>query len=405
MITKKEIYHNYGYVDYKTLNDIIELLMNNGLDPNIRNNDGKTFLQASDMKDNIEFIDMLPLDKMDLNNQDNDGKTILHNLVDENIDPYFLMGIYEKIENYIDATIKDNNGKTFLDLLDAKTKDYEYPSFLRLIRRSYYTDNFNYFIDKLDNDLDEVNNFLNLLFDDNNFPIIHFWLHSSSAKKVNYKNKLDAIKKLSDLNAINPNIKLMGLLHIVVSNIRADYDKNYVLKLTEICLGKKFDFRDLAAIMKEWLTNYSTVNDFVDMYVLLSKHGYNSLGNDINISKAENKREIYQEIRNEGFVKMLNNFLSEQDLSVMSYCLSDIELLNNIFEIQNLIESSLEIKNDYGMAKLLVEKVVENRKNTINIIEDNIVSLKELNSALRNILEEHMSNVVNPISKILTKID
>lgn len=394
LITKKVITDN---IECMKLIVIMETLMDNGLDLNIRNDEGKTFLQTSDMKDKISFFNILPLNKMNLNNQDNEGKTILHNLVDENKSQSRLIKIYDKLEARMDTTIKDNKGQTFLDLLETKTNGLVSME----LRRKYYETNFNCFVDKLDNNVDGINEFLNLIFNADEKETLHYWCQTNGY--ASDEDKLSAIKKLSDLNIINPNWQRNGFVHVVVTAINTDYSKKYVLKLADICLKHDFDINILSNIMRRCLEEYFDVADLVNIYTLLSKYGYSSLASDVDLfwPYADDK-ECYVQIRNNGFIKILNELLKEYNV-IEGDCFSfDKDIINDILEIKDVIEGSLNTNNDYYMANLLAQKIRENRENNINIIEDKI-SLKELADAMHDILNEHVEMVNKSMKKRLSK--
>lgn len=99
---------------------------------------------------------------------------------------------------------------------------------------------------------------------------------------------------------------------------------------------------------------------------------------------------------------MINTLLKEKGLTDKDIFLLDNDLVNDVLEVENMIGQTMDLNNDYDMAKLLVETVIKNRENNINIIEDNSVSLKEIVGSLKYIMEEFVSNKVKPMVK---KID
>lgn len=392
------LYHLFAKANYQSFFDIlsaIKFLNRNGVDINTRNNDGQTFLQCSNKKGNIDFVSGLPLDKMNLNNQDNQGKTILHNLVDEFGSIEGLLVIYKMLVKYVDPTIKDNNGRTFGEQAENKYTFWYNGGELGLksLKREYYKAHFADFIDKISDDCLENDSFLNSLFNDKNqeYKRVHYWCQEN--EYASDTEKLEAIEKLFNAG-IDPNWFDQNNDSIIIKAIEDRCSKDYILKLIEICIKNGYKVNNLSTIMDRCFYFYTEINDLLDFYILLSKYGYNDSFNSYT--------DMRQIIRNQGFMKMLDIFFKKSNLNGDNNIYTDDDLLYCIFEVEEIVESSLEVKNDYGMAKLLAQKVVENRGNDINFIEDS-VSSKELMNAIKICLDDYVVNVVKPTTKKLDK--
>lgn len=397
-----------GGVTLEGLKYIITSLNHMGLDPNVRNKDGQTFFTDSVIerfKNDIDFFLKLP---MVFNSQDNKGQTILHKLVNTDISVCNFCECFEKIKDHVDSAIKDNDGKTFLDLVDEETSNmhlfnYEL-AFLRELRKSYYEKNFSCFIDKLDNDKNEINEYLDLIFSMSEMNAIHYWCHDN--EYISEDEKLKAIEKLFVLDIADPNFCKGIRYPIVLGAIYKGYSTEYILKLSKLCLEHGYKVNSEPTIMECCFNNNYSFQRLIDVYVLLSKYGYNNLSEDIFECKLNKKWNYTYNldllIRKTGLKQMLNDLLKEKNLIDGTIINFNDAFYNYMLEIERMLEPSLKMTNDYDMVKLLIEKVVQNRENNINIVEEN-VSMEELYDALNIILEAFISDKAKPMRKILNK--
>lgn len=277
--------------------EVIKTLVSFGLNPNIRNNEGKTFLQSSGMKFYKSFVRPSPLDKMNLNNQDNEGKTILHNLVDE-ATPFMLSEFYEIykiLKEYVDINIKDNNGQNYLNIVEEKfyysSNDFK----LKILRKDYYQTNFNEFIGQLSDNISETNKFLNSLFGKIEMKTLHYWCQEN--RNASEEDKLRAIEKLFALGIVDPNY-FDNNPTIVIQAINKNFSTEYILKLSELCLKYGSKVNNSLTIMKCYLNEChyyegmtKIYEELTTLYVALSKYGYNKLKNDINQTFSYRKRK------------------------------------------------------------------------------------------------------------------
>lgn len=417
----KIIIKNFGSIDYQYKGDslyhlffsvpaqerdrtywIIKTLQEYGLDINICNNENKTFIQCASKVCLANIINNIDLIKdIDFNHQDNNGRTILHNLVEKGFSIEKMDWAYTMLIDDIDATIKDNNGQTFLDLIDERNND-DFTNvdelYLRNLKRKYYEKNFTCFLDKLNNNPIEVANFLESLFLNKNE--VQQWCQNN--EYISEEEKLKALEKLfaCGINPNHINIYMSTLINHVIKT--GDFSMKYQLNLTKLCLDYGYQVNDPPTIMETKFKNYKSIQELLNMYVLLSQYGYNKLAYDMETSEIENAEEVYQIIKNEGFLMMMDVLLKEHKLVIDYTCLSDSDFLNYIFEVKELVKKTLKMDNDFGMAELIATKIMEAREGNINLIEDN-VSLKEVTCSIKTILEEHISNVVKPMIKVLDK--
>lgn len=193
------------------------------------------------------------------------------------------------------------------------------------------------------------------------------------------------------------------------------HNVDYVFKIIDLCFEYRCElYEELAErIMHTAVENYADKNDLLKIYVFLAKKGYSY---DIlypspnvistvksllygNIGNLEINLNDY--IRNVGFSMMLESLFMEKELQVNKEEIYNINFINAVFELIYYIKYCEIIiddfnKNDYALAKLIVNQISEEISNSINYI-DNPITAKDIICALKNIIIEKFEHTFNEI--------
>ena len=106
--------------------DITEVVLENGADPNIQDDNGDTIIFINSKYNMIEMVELILKYNIDLNIKNKKGRTALLEALDfsDGLDMENVPGIVKLLlEHGADPTIKDENGKSVLELLDDDDDD------------------------------------------------------------------------------------------------------------------------------------------------------------------------------------------------------------------------------------------------------------------------------------------
>ena len=395
----------------REVDKIIFCLIRNGLDVNLKNNNGKTFLQLVIDKDpmyahllfNYETI----FELIDLNSVDNNGRTILHNLLYSKAYlgfSRFYKGI-EKNAKSFDFTIRDNQGFSVYDLVDKIFTDYQagkecfhFDLYLYDCARDAHIKNFITYANQLTDDPNVNFNILynahifaeDLIYEAQAIPDDNFALLTTKRLLITNYRKNKVSEKTIDLVLNTKNI-------------------DYILHFFElVSTYEDFKMQDLM------LTALSTIIDIdkiINLFVKVQENGYSNEEFKEAITNG-GKRFLYKIITNtdKNLIKNIPiEIVDDYDTEALyNLCLlrSTYSILTDLFDKNNLnydrqmfddsslinfinievstFQNLLNINNYYELCTAIVEKIID--KKTIIINENNVIQKSDIKDALREII-------------------
>lgn len=433
--------------NYYCFSMIFSALINKaGLDVNSKNKDGKNFFQVLcsndvDINQILEYIysKYFP-EKLDLNSRDNQGHNILGNIIlnenyYNNIEFRKMISLISSLldEGCDDVRIFDDSDLTVYEWIHInhaeledkiyKNSDINKDSISDLledayygIRESYYKNNV-YSLTKLfyknpEDNIQIIRNIFSKMLSERDDDINELNLLSRlHEKKMDAKEEeyISAVNKLFDMG-LNPNSP-SGFEHrnFISTAIDTGFDFDYIYKITEIALNKGLNFKDSLTPLRELSSNDTSGFNLTEMYVLLSKYGYDNLDFDvIKSSTIKNKYDLFFNIRKYGFVKMFDEEANKASL-IFDECLNfnkiyfkrklteqENDFFKLIFEVIDWLKISNSNYNDYAFIKQIISIMVEERKNSIVNYK---VEPKEILKILKEITSKYIDDSYNKILK------
>lgn len=403
LLVRKE---NYGV---EWLAKCIKKLIVLGINPNTKDNLGRTFLQRSLDTHGLDLIIQILREDfftkyIDANSVDVDGNTLIHSAILKcnNCGEYGKMiELLDILINYynFDVSKRNNNNDSILDLA-TECIDVYHKINLDSIARIYYqhnNDEFSRLI--LDSNKDDLINSLNSKFI--NYSVSLFICQATNPKNVEVVDRtLLCIKKLLSIGC-NPVIKISDN-NFITDAIYKGYPTSYILKIIEpiasIGLGVDFVKSFVLAMMEE---NYP-LKDIIDIYVIASKYDYDNLRQDIEI--LQNRRslfdflddgvmriELYDKIRLDGFKIMFNDALRNFDISKEAIFSDDG--LRTITDVITNFKRFFDLGNDYQFIQSFCNFLKE--KYSMNIMYNETISEKDILIDLKEYLIDLFEKKLN----------
>lgn len=406
LLVKKE---NYGV---EWLAKCIKKLIVLGINPNTKDNLGRTFLQRSLDTHGLNLIIQILRDKdfftkhIDANSVDNDGNTLVHSAILK-CNNY---GKYDRITELLDILIsyynfdvskRNNNNDSILDLA-TECIDVSHKISLDSIARIYYqhnNDEFSRLI--LDSNKADLINSLNSKFID--YSVSLFICQATRPKNVEVVDRtLLCIKKLLSIGC-NPVIEISDN-NFITDAISKGYPTSYILKIIEpiasIGVGIDYGKSFVLAMMEE---NYP-LKDIIDIYVIASKYDYNNLRQDIKILQTRRsvfdflddgvmRSELYDKIHLDGFRIMFNDSL--KNIGISNEVILNDDVLKTITDtITNTnLRRFLHLGNEYQFIQAFCNFMKE--KYSMNIMYNETISEKDILIDLREYLISKFEDKVN----------
>ena len=400
---------------YILLKFFIEVLYVN---PNNKDKEGRTFIYYLLNDENFSILGPL-LDEhkvldIDLYTVDNYKETLLHNIIynydnntknnwnileavllktqdfdsDNEKDKYKI----ERWKEFIET--KDNSGKNIVDLIVDKLNkvtinSVDYLSFnycLKII----FEENFEMFSNLLTDDKEYNIKLLNKYFNNYRQNPLSFVYQIEDEKKCE-----KVIRKLIGCNIFN--LDFIDNNIGFVNNFFGNKTYRFIYKIIDLalsngCMDNFNGCSDNDNILINSLSNCNYYVNFVDLYVLLSKYGYErwSLYCAYNFykqvpNKSENfeilKYTTFEEMRFDALNKILNEISKENDFKTEDNVLPD-----EFIDVTNIYIDRFGIASDYELMNMLMSKLIQKRMNSIN--DDNIVTKKDVYYLLNDVLNE-----------------
>lgn len=409
-------------------------LINLGVNPNIRNDDGQTFLEKSLKKYDENLLLKIfggdyKIKGIDVNNTSKDGNTILHSLIFS----YDDKAVYAKP---LDRDVVFVNWGKYSDLLMKLLYNYDFDLTKRNDKGQSILDCVNYIIDKYQKDMQSayytivdtyytcnIKELWKLILDTDNEKLMEVLIKNFSNPSISLficqtekpKNHSDVettllcIKKLLEIGC-NPKLNRCNQ-NFVVDAIFKGYPIEYILQISELGAQRGLDLSEGGGLVSGCLRMNMAINDLIDVYVVASKYGYDNLENleyDLykkgfidgiiaykNIFKySYNKHDLYKYIRAEGFKIMFNVILKNHGFK-NSVVFSD-DVLYQILDTITQFKSIFDLGNDYHFSQLLCDFI--RKKYNSYIMSIDTISEKEI---LVNMKEYLLNLFDNELKKTL----
>lgn len=396
----------------------IKKLITLGIDSNVKDSLGRTFLQRSLDTYGLDLIIPILRDKdfftkyIDANSVDNEGNTLVHSAVLK-LNNYFeydeIIELFNILIDYynFDVSKRNNNNDSILDLATERI-DVSHKISLDFIARIYYrynNDEFSKLI--LDSNKDDLINSLNLKF-------IVYSVSLLICQTTNPKNDevvdrtLLCIKKLLSIGC-NPVIEIYGN-NFITDAIFKGYPISYILQIIELMasigwLDTDFSKSFVLAMMEE----NRPLKDIIDIYVIASKYGYDNLRQDIRILQSRRslfdflndgvrRSELYDKIRLDGFRIMFNDAL--RNFGISNEVLLSDDILKTLTDTTKNFRKFLKLGNEYQFIQSFCNFMKE--KYSMNIIFNETISEKDILTDLKEYLISLFEDKVNR-TLVLTK--
>lgn len=404
---------NYGRSSQEVLSTI-DILLNLGIDPNLKNNDGQTFIHKS--LENYDalaiqhyFADFNVREKFDVNMRDEEGNTIMHSIMMKTNFAYMncaYMIFHELISNYnFDSSVKNNEGQTILDCCQfdlptlMKTGELIFGNYYDSFTREFYEKNINYFSDLIaTSDDEERKKSLNKTFINRDVALFIRQNFKSGNDDANAL-ALSDIEKLLKCGC-DPNTLICDHSFINEAIVRG-HDLDYILKISELAIQYGFAINKMkTSVVSSMLSNRRDIKSIIAIYVF-SKYGYDDLANDVKNHNNRNalnllkdgipRSDVYDYIRIEGFKIMFNEELEKAKIINQQIRFNDDDI-NIIFDIIDTFKSPLNLGNDYHFIQLFVNFLQEKYSLNINCID---ITRLEFLSTLKEYINSQVNNEID----------
>lgn len=454
----KFIKKNFGSINYKYNGDsLLHLIVSSdyacshdnlincikklivlGINPNVKDDLGRTFLQRSlmvysrglrllvDILSDTEFF----VKYININSTDKNGNTLVHRVIltflgsmEENRIVNFTALLIQRYN--FDVFKKNKKGETILTCFKNILKDFEQHKMMaeerKLILNNLtivcFADKANNFVKfVLESSESDLLNYLNYNFDN---PAIALFICQTGFPE-NYEvvgQTLECIKKLLSVGC-DPSL-LINNRNFVADALTKRYPVMYLQKVWDLASQLGLNINSGDSLMRLSMQEDMLLKDIVDIYVMVSKYGYNDLNEDIaklslgmsygynalyeSITKLppyhflpsqqpiDKTKFDYMDIRLKGFNIMFNNAFKKLGFS-NEFILNDktVEMIVDIIIKYNEI---LDIWNDYQFIQSFCNFMVEKYRNNITFNET--VSDKWILENLKDYLVEVFENYVS----------
>lgn len=400
----KSSFAEYATHSYK-ITDTFKELIKIGFDPNIKNDEGKTFIHSAIEDDNIDDYvvnDILRYKtafNFDVTNVDNDNKTIFHYMAEriekEIYYDYFLLSFSSHtIGKYATAVnTKDKNNNTVLDIIkqkqddynrghSEKNKDYKYSWLLynlSLVGSQEYFEK----LYKSKNIADEIKYFY---FDDIVRLIgtlIELYDESKSLSII--ERIIEEIKENDDFENF---IKVKWIEHVKKSFTKRSAD--YTIELIKLYIENGVVLNsEIANELFKYVYNEKKLfkDELLKVYLFLS--GYGCDNNNLKTTK----------IRNQGLSILFEKELKEKIPNLSNVDVSDIEFINLLLEIKTSFIDFDKQYTDQQLICMIIEKINDMLDECI-VCNKNVVT----NTTILKITKELViQSLDDKIEKVLVK--
>lgn len=311
--------------------------------------------------------------------------------------------------------LDDDNSFDILELTEYMSKHNKISDTQAIkIKQEIFKNNYAYFFKQLTDDVSKNKNLILGIFGDSELGsskqstllrLCVFCLKNDSALKT--------IKRLLKVG-IDPNLKNNDGQTFLDIAIAVQYDCSLLFNIIKEAIQYGFDVNHKPTIMKQLLKREDSIDrgmSLFNIYAMLCENGFDSYNADFSIEDIYRKKWFYhQEVEclvdlysRQYLFCLLNQQLKGQNLVIDS---SFAEQYNSVFtEFNKLyarIKRSVDAPSDMEFVNLIIEKLLESRNQSINVI-DNDVSLGEILSALENVIIKFEKIITQNIHDIKIK--
>ena len=406
----------------RTILYIIKLLISNGVEPNKKNNEGKTFLHLlidenydscilENLMSSSAYIDKTCRNKICLNLTDNDGKNIFHYLAEKGGSEYLSLIHYYAYSDKMKTLINtpDKNNITVIEILRKKQEESLKKDNLDFgshkswfLTRSAILMNF---------ELMNFDEFVERLSNSKNLGEELKLYHSREITELIYK-----IMKFNDEEKALKLTKEILLLikdenwYCAVSTVFKHRSIDYFYKIMDFCIekGHKPNKNTATDILCDAILSNVSTDNLANIYIYLTKKGCtiekvsSFTSSFLSSSTARTRGRIqWTEISINDYIEGLNfsnkllNLLQENNIQIDNHAIYNIKFIETIFELYN---ENDDFSNLDELATVLANKISDELNNNLN--RNNQITTKEIAYIFKNMIVESYNNKIN---KILVK--
>lgn len=380
------VLHLVGKYSYDTswvFVELIQSLIELGIDVNETNNEGKNYLhlifENTSSKpstgwsfDNlIKYIEFgyIP-ENLDLNQRDNDGRTIIHSLLNCNMkydDLYSIKTICNQLfyKGFNQVEGFGNEEKSIFELMDEKQlklsdeKNRQNSMISNDLKTKYYTAHPLETVKLFNGDDSHDKEIFISIFDNTTTGLIEVF-YNCSKNIENEDETLSIFKRYIEILNNNPYTTedyIDFIIHGAIANV---CEVDFIIKLIELGLEYNFDFNNCDFIVKMQSSDAYNFAEAEKIYDFISKKGYKP-------------RVSGNVLREDAIKQILINLLDENNLYTDHISIS---FTHNIIEIIDDFCSAINNISDYDFITKIIEEIVNERNNDINSTNKDVTELE-----------------------------